>query len=82
MRSTDEKKAKVYTQIKIWGLLSFIPMILAGGPLAGYFIGHYLEKKFGFASYISLICAAIGFIGSARETIRIINLVIKIEKKS
>lgn len=81
MASTDDKKAEFYKLVKIGGLIIFIPMILAIGPLTGYFIGNFLEKKLGFAPYISLACIALGFVASAREIIRIINIMIKEERK-
>lgn len=82
MASADDKKAEFYKWTKIGGLLFFIPMVLAVGPLTGYFIGDYLESRFGFEPYISLVCAALGFVASAREIIRIINIIIKEERKS
>ena len=71
---------KVYKWIKIGGLLSFIPVIMAAGPLGGYFSADYLVHRFGLPGYISPIFITIGFIASARETIRIIKLAIKAEK--
>ncbi len=82
MASTDDKKAEFYKWVKIGGLIIFIPMILAIGPLMGLFIGGYLEKKLGFAPYISLACMTLGFVTSAREIIKIINMIIKEERKS
>ena len=73
---------KVYKWIKIGGLLSFIPVIMAAGPLAGYFSADYLQKRFGLPGYISPIFITIGFIASARETIRIIRLAIKTEEEA
>ena len=70
---------KVYKWIKIGGLLSFIPVIMASGPLAGYFCADYLEKRFGLPGFTSAIFITTGFIASARETIRIIKLAIKTE---
>ena len=72
---------KVYNWIKIGGLLSFIPVIMAAGPLGGYFSADYLQKRFGLPGYISPIFITIGFIASARETIRIIRLAIKTENE-
>lgn len=74
--------AKFYKQIKIMGFIMFIPLILAAGPLTGYFVGAYLEKYFSLSSYVSLIGAAIGFAAAVQETVRIIRLIIKIDKES
>lgn len=75
------KKTNTYKWIKVGGLLSFIPIILATGPMAGYFLADYLETKFGFPRYTYAICVGIGFIASARETIRIIKLALRAEKR-
>ncbi|MFH0764315.1 MAG: AtpZ/AtpI family protein [Candidatus Omnitrophota bacterium] len=61
--------------------MSFIPFVLAAGPIAGYLAGEYLIKKFGLPSYISFIFAAVGFAASIRETIRIIRIAIKTDKE-
>ena len=70
---------KVYKWIKIGGLLSFIPVIMAAGPVGGYFCGDYLQKRFGLPNSTSVVCITIGFIASARETVRIIRLALKTE---
>lgn len=82
MSLTDKKKAEFYMVAKIWGLVSFIPVVLAAGPIAGYFLGEYLERKFGFAPYISMSLVAIGFIAGAREVVRILKLINKSDRKS
>lgn len=81
MTIDQEKKTATYKWIRIGGLLSFIPVILAAGPMAGYFLADYLKVKFGFPSYTYAICVVIGFAASARETIRIIKLALKNEKR-
>lgn len=75
------KNEEFYKRIKIAGMVSFIPAILVAGPLSGYFIGDYLKEKFGMASFVPLVCIAIGFAVSIKEVIRIIRLVTKIDKK-
>jgi len=82
MTIESRKKADFYRLTKIWGLLSFIPVVLAAGPLAGYFLGDYLEKKIGFAPYLSLLCMASGFYTSIMEIVKILKLVQKTDTKS
>ena len=72
---------KVYKWIKIGGLLSFIPIAMAAGPLAGYFIADYLEKKFAFPNFTSAICIIVGFIASVMETVKIIRMALKTEEE-
>jgi len=73
-------KQEIYKWIRLGGLLSFIPFILVAGPIAGYLAGDYLVKRFGLPSFTPVALAAIGFIASARETIRVIRIALKAEK--
>ena len=74
-------KKEVYKWVKIAGLISFIPVMLSAGPLGGYFFGDFLEKKFSLPSYIIYISMGIGAIAGIRETVRIIRIVLNIDKK-
>ena len=74
-------KEEVYRRIKIAGFISFIPIMLAAGPLGLFFAGDYLQKKFHLPQYFLLIFIGLGFLIAIRETIRIIRLVLKISKK-
>jgi hypothetical protein len=76
------EKQEVYRRIKIAGLLSFIPLVMACGPLAGYWLGDFLRRNFGLAYYVSYIAIGIGFLSSFIEVVRIIRLVVKMDKKS
>ena len=78
---TEEKKTEFYRLSKIWGLISFIPAMLAAGPLLGYFLGDYLEKKIGFAPYLSLLCMALGFIAGIIEVVKVLKIINKIAVK-
>lgn len=81
MRTTKTKKTEFYNLIKIWGLVSFIPVILAVSPLAGYFFGEYLKKKFGLPPYVSIALLALGFIAGAKEVVRILGIISTLDKK-
>jgi hypothetical protein len=75
-------KKEVYTWIKIAGLLSYIPVVLVAGPLAGYFCGELLAKKFVLTPLIVIVLIGLGIIVSIIEAIRIIKLTLKISKKA
>ncbi len=79
MAADDIKKKEAYKRIKIAGLLSFIPIILAAGPLGGYILGDFLEKRFHLPLYTQAICITLGFLGSLRETIRVIKIALRTE---
>lgn len=71
---------KFYKHVKIVGFLSFIPIILFAGPLMGYIAADYLMKRFNWVSWLPIIGAALGFAASVDESIRIIRIVLKIDK--
>ena len=82
MKQGDKRKSDLYKWIKIGGLLSFLPFVLGAGPIAGYFLGSYLEKKFSLSPYVSIALITIGFMASLRETIRIVKLALQAEGKA
>ena len=55
------------------GLAITIPMVLASGPLIGWFIGTWLDKKLGTTPWIFIILLILGVVASVRETIKIIK---------
>ncbi len=55
------------------GLTLTLPMILLGGPLAGYLIGNLLVKKMNLASWTTPVLMAIGFAGSGWQTYQLIR---------
>lgn len=74
-------KKELFKRIKIAGLISFIPVILAAGPLSGFFVGSFLKEKFRLSAYFLFICIGLGVIISIKEVVRIIRLVLNIDKK-
>jgi len=82
MSQGDERKTDLYRWIKIGGLLSFLPFVLVAGPLGGYLLGSYLEHKFSLPGYVSIIFITVGFLGSLRETVKIIKLALKTQQKA
>ncbi len=76
------EKQELYKRIKIAGIISYIPVILATGPLGGYFLGNFLEKKLGLGSYVSIAAIGIGVVVSISEVIRAIRLAYRIDRKS
>lgn len=66
-------KDTIYRWIRVSGLLTLIPIILCVGPIAGYMAGDWLQRQFGFPSWTSVACAALGFLGGVLETVRVIR---------
>ncbi len=69
---------KTFRWIRLGGLLTLIPVVLAAGPLTGYLAGEWLALKFGFGRYTALVCVIIGFAAAIREIVKIIKVALKI----
>ena len=74
-------KKELYNRIKIAGMISYIPVMLAVFPLSGFLLGDYLQKKFNLPFYFMIICVGIGIAAGVRESVRIIKRVREIDKK-
>jgi F0F1-type ATP synthase assembly protein I len=66
----EEEKYRWMRQV---GLLTAIPTVLAAGPLIGFFIGNYLDKKFQTYPWLTFAGIILGFIASGKETITLIR---------
>jgi hypothetical protein len=75
-----QKKAEIYKWIKISGMVSFIPLVLAAGIFSGYFLGDILVKKFSFPAFTVFLSVMMGTLVSAVQTVRIVRLAFKSEK--
>ena len=75
-----DKKQEHYKWIKLAGFAFFVPVTLAAGPLLGYFAGYYLQTKYFPAIHLAAIFMLVGLLAGTLETIRIIKVMIKLEK--
>lgn len=64
---------KDYRYIRQVGLLTTIPVMLLSGPLIGFLIGNYIDKRFGTAPWFMVLFVCVGFVASIRQTIAIIK---------
>lgn len=71
------KQRDIYTGIRWTGMVLFIPLMLATGPAAGYLIGDFLVKKWGWPFSAFVICIVVASLGAAFEVYRIIRLLQK-----
>ena len=55
------------------GLLTAIPMMLAVSPLVGYFLGRWIDRRFGTEPVFSFILLMLGLAAGVRETILILR---------
>jgi len=75
------RKEDFYKGVKTVGFVSFIPFMLAAGPLTGYFIGSFLQKKFNLSSWVVLLCVGFGFLAVITEIMKILKAVARVNKK-
>ena len=68
-----DKKRRPYESYRQIGIVTVIPMIMAVGPLFGYFVGTWLDKKLGTEPYLLIVMIILGFIASGKETYRLIK---------
>jgi F0F1-type ATP synthase assembly protein I len=53
------------------GLLLSIPTLLIVSPLVGFFLGGWLDKRFGTTPWLTIAGLVLGFVAAGRETYRI-----------
>lgn len=54
-----------------------IPMLLAAGPMVGYFLGQFLDEHWHSAPWGLVSGLVIGLLAAVRETIRLIRRAIQ-----
>jgi ATP synthase protein I len=69
----EPPKGKKGRELRQIGLLGTIPFMLATGPFVGYFIGDWLDNKFGTDPVLLIIFLVLGFAASVKETAKIIK---------
>ncbi|MCX7918928.1 MAG: AtpZ/AtpI family protein [bacterium] len=66
-----------YLLLRRVGLLTAIPLLLGTGPIVGFYIGDWLDKRFNTAPWLMLSCLLLGFIAGIKETITLIKMAMK-----
>ena len=75
------QKEDLYKGVKTVGFVSFIPFMLAAGPLSGYFVGDFLQKKFNLSVYVVWVSIVFGFAVGVMEMVKILRVLTKMNKK-
>lgn len=63
------------------GIVTTIPMVLIAGPLAGFWIGSWIDVRFGIDPWGKSILLLLGFVASLKQVIEIIKRWIKDTEK-
>lgn len=74
-------KEDFYKGVKTVGFVSFIPFILAAGPLTGYFVGTFLQKRFNLAPNWVFLGVVFGFLAAITEIVKILKAITRVNKK-
>ena len=53
------------------GLLLAIPTLLIVSPLVGFFLGSWIDRRFGTSPWFTILGLVLGFVAAGRETYRI-----------
>ncbi|HEX9917100.1 MAG TPA: AtpZ/AtpI family protein [candidate division Zixibacteria bacterium] len=62
-----------YWWVKQASAFTTIPVILLVGPLVGYLIGSFLDRRLGTQPYLMLVLVVLGFAASGKEIYRMIK---------
>jgi ATP synthase protein I len=57
-----------YSSLRSAGLLLSIPTLLIVSPLAGFFLGVWLDRWLHTRPWLSIVGLALGFVAAGRET--------------
>ena len=60
-----------YRGLRSAGLLLAIPTLLIVAPLVGFFLGNWLDRRFGTSPWLMLVGLVLGFVAAGRETYQI-----------
>lgn len=78
----EEKKENKYSSYKQVAILTTLPIILAVGPILGYFLGNYLDKKLNTSPYLMILFIIFGFVASGKQVYSMVVRSLKeMEKK-
>ncbi len=67
------RKEDKYSLAKQLGLLTMIPIVLAVGPILGWFIGNFLDEKLGTSPYLMYLFIVFGFVAAGKEVYNLVK---------
>jgi ATP synthase protein I len=62
-----------YRYTRVLGALGTIPIMMAVGPLVGFFGGRWLDDRFGTGVWMQMLFVVLGFVASIRYTVRLVR---------
>ena len=67
------KKVADWKELRQLGVLTTVPIILLAGPAVGFFVGSWIDRKSHIYPWFTIIFIGLGFVGSAREVVRLLK---------
>ena len=71
---------EIYRQIRTVGLLFMVPVVVGAWPIAGFFLGDFLQQRFAWPAYSNLMFAALGLMAGVLEISMIFKVLPKDKK--
>jgi len=69
----NKKRDDKYSTYRQIGILTTIPMLLAVGPILGYYIGDFLDRKLGTDPYLMMVFIFFGFVAAGKGVYNLIK---------
>jgi F0F1-type ATP synthase assembly protein I len=69
----NKKLNEKYSMYRQLGIFTTIPIILAVGPILGYFIGNFLDKKLHTEPYLMIVFIFFGFVAAGRGVYNLVK---------
>jgi F0F1-type ATP synthase assembly protein I len=63
------------------GMLLAIPSLLVAGPLVGFLLGRWLDRRFATEPKLTIVGVILGFVAAGRETFVILRRVQEMEER-
>ncbi len=70
MANPTTDRAKAWRAL---GLGLYVPIVMVVAPVAGYYLGHWLDGKFGTGSWLAWLGILMGFAAAARQIYHIVR---------
>ncbi len=73
----EPRNQPVFRQVRVAMLAVTLPLVMAVGPVAGYFIGGWIGAQVGYAAWGRLIGLVLGVAASVQQTVLIIRRILR-----
>jgi predicted F0F1-ATPase subunit len=70
---TNNKNDERYRWVRQAGILGTVPFLLAIPPIAGVFIGKWIDEKIGSTPAFTIVFVILGFVAGVREVARVLK---------